>query len=348
MLKQNLPVHYLSENLNITGQNYVYNDSLTIIPVNRDNCTINGDFVEKFLLLFLKLKVVVSARDSLIAHNLFYTIDYITYIFLGHGVGYFKEFLYRDKYFPTKKFDKIVLPASEKILSVPKKYGWTDDDFLLMNLPRWDNYNLVEDHNINTNRSIYMMFSWRDLIKEKDISEHYMTNISNILKNKKLNDELAKNKVKLYFGVYYTSKYRSRNKFKKIIAKNPYMEYVEQNNISHCLSIAQLVVTDFLSIIFDLMYRNKPYIMFIPDWNDTTLRDIYKPDYVDLIESFKNKTQEIENLFFNTKDTINKIIYYIKHNFKLDKNLKNLYDSFGLKPETNNTYKFIEYIKNLK
>ena len=83
-------------------------------------------------------------------------------------------------------------------------------------------------------------------------------------------------------------------------------------------------------------------------WNDTTLRDIYKPDYVDLIESFKNRTEKIENLFLYPKDAINKIIYYIKHNFKLDKKLKDLYDSFGLKPENNNTYKFIEYIKNLK
>ena len=126
------------------------------------------------------------------------------------------------------------------------------------------------------------------------------------------------------------------------------MEYVDQHNISHCLSTAQLVVTDFLSIIFDLMYRKKPYIMFIPDLNDTGLRDIYKPDYVDLIESFKNRTEKIENQFFNPKDVVNKIVYYIKRNFKLDKKLKDLYDSFGLKPEYNNTYKFIEYIKNLK
>ena len=33
---------------------------------------------------------------------------------------------------------------------------------------------------------------------------------------------------------------------------------------------------------------------------------------------------------------------------KYDDKLKAVYDSFGLKPEKNNTYKFIEYIKNLK
>ena len=87
---------------------------------------------------------------------------------------------------------------------------------------------------------------------------------------------------------------------------------------------------------------------FIPDLNDTGLRDIYKPDYVDLIDSFKNRTEKIENQFFNPKDVVNKIVFYIKRNFKLDKKLEDLYDSFGLKPEYNNTYKFIEYIKNLK
>ena len=57
MEKRKYQVHYLTENLDIFNE-YCYNKSkcLTVIKVNKDNYTINGDFIEKHLYLILKLK----------------------------------------------------------------------------------------------------------------------------------------------------------------------------------------------------------------------------------------------------------------------------------------------------
>ena len=46
--------------------------------------------MEKYLNLFLKLKVVVSGRGTTFNTNLIYNIEYITYVCVAHGVCYFK------------------------------------------------------------------------------------------------------------------------------------------------------------------------------------------------------------------------------------------------------------------
>ena len=82
------------------------------------------------------------------------------------------------------------------------------------------------------------------------------------------------------------------------------IQFINQNEISECLSKTSLVVSDFSSIIFDLMYRNKPFIIYIPDGNDPTIEDIYKYEYYELIQGMKNGSIYFENKFFNVKKTI--------------------------------------------
>jgi len=95
------------------------------------------------------------------------------------------------------------------------------------------------------------------------------------------------------------------------------------------------------------MYRNKPFIMYIPDGNDPQNKEIYKKDYYELIELLKNDTIYFENKFFDINETINKIIYYINNNFILDSKLIDFYESFGFKKE-NSINKLIYYLKYLK
>ena len=132
-----------------------------------------------------------------------------------------------------------------------------------------------------------------------------------------------------------------------ISINNKYIKYIEQNTISECLSKVNLVITDFSSIIFDLIYRKKPFIIYIPDINETEIESNYKKNYYELINNFKNGIFNFENIYFNINNTIDKIIYYINNDFNLDYNIKNLYDNLGLKSD-NNINNFIDYLINLK
>ena len=305
--------------------------------------------------MILKLKAFISGKSSCYREisDLFYNIEYITYIAIGHGVCYFKDYLYKDnRLYGIQRNDKILIPPSEKIILLAKKYGWQDENIIKLNLPRWEKYNkeiLSSDNNTKnfTNQSILIMFTWRDIKKRKKISQQYINNSIKLLNDLNLKQIMEKYNIILYFTFHRFILNKYKKKYKTIISSNKYINYIDQNEISNCLSKSSLVVSDFSSIIFDFMYRRKPYIIFIPDANDSDIKNIYKKDYYFLIESLKNGTLYFENKFFDVNSTVEKINYYIKNNFTIEKNLMDFYDSFELE-QSSNINNFINYLLNLK
>ena len=354
MLANKFPVHYMTEHQEIYKKfNHQNKDLLTIIPVNKKNYIMNGDFLENYLTLFLKLKAVMSANSPNINFktNLFYNIEYIEYISVGHGISFFKYFLYKNySTYGSKINDKLLLPNSDKLISVAKKHGWIDKNIIKINLPRWQKYNNNQEYSniigkIRTN-SILIMFTWRHMKKGKVISPYYFKNILKIIENNALYKELIKNNLILYFSIHhFLNKYL--DEIKRKFKNNKIIKIIDTNDISECLSKTNLIVSDFSSIIFDSIYRRKPFIIYIPDANDSKIKNIYKKNYYELIECLKNDTIKFENKFYDVNKVIKKIIYYINTNFRLDLKLKIFYDSFGLK-QTNSIDEFINYIKNLK
>ena len=396
MMKQNYPVHYLTENLGIreTYCNGTYQCE-PILYVNRGNYTINGDFVEKYFTLFLKLKAVVCSRQLNFFSNVFYSTDYIQYILIGHSIFYFKYFSEENDPIDKRRFDKLILPPSEKIIILAKSYGWRDDDILQINFPRWDKFNnLIKTNNtysnitkttkvtepingvdknlINNNgtnnisnsnnsiieqiinttipikeeKAIFMMFAWRGILKNCEISNHYFDNISQILQNEKLNEVLEKEDVKIYFTIHglVINKYRST--YKSVLYYNKNIKFVEQNEIGNIIAKSELIISDFSSLMFDFVYMRKPYICYVPDISEPQIEVRYKREYYEFYEKIKNGKIKIENMVYNVDELVDKVIYYINNNFTLEDNVKNFYDSFGIKAG-NNVDAFINYLINL-
>ena len=272
---------------------------------------------------------------------MFYNLEYITYICIGHGISYFKYYLYQDYYEP-KRFDKLLIPNSPKLISVSLKFGWKDENLIKFNLPRWDKYNIVNksliDSDIIQSKSIFIMFTWRELEKNRKISSYYINNIMKLLNNEELNNNLLKRNITLYFTLHHQL-FKYRKKFKDI--NN--IKYIEENDVGECLSKTNLLLSDYSSIIFDMIYRQKPYIIFIPDANDPNLKKIYKKNCYDVIKKFKSNYFRFENIFFDINSTVNKINYYIDNKFELDPRLKKFYDDFNFTHE-NTINKFINYL----
>ena len=265
MINYNLNAHYLTEKKEIY-QKYCDKKKYcnSVIYVKYNNYTINDDFLEKHLSLILKLRQVLSSVGVNInfINNIFYNIDYITYICIGHGVSFFKDYLYRSYYGPGN-FDKLLIPNSEKLISITKKYGWKEENLIKFNLPRWDKYiitNISLNYNlkINYSNSIFIMFTWRNLKNGERISSFYINNILNLLNNEQLINNLLKYNLTLYFTLHHKVLiYKELFKFKKSVV------YIEENEIAECISKTNLIVTDFSSIIFDIIYRRKPYIILL-------------------------------------------------------------------------------------
>jgi len=94
-----------------------------------------------------------------------------------------------------------------------------------------------------------------------------------------------------------------------------------------------------------MIYRKKPFIIFIPDANDTNIENIYKSSSYNIIKNFSNNYFKFENINFDINSTVNKIIYYIDNDFRLDTKLKNFYDEFNFTIQNIST--FINYLLKL-
>lgn len=347
MIRQNISAHY------ITPKNDMYNEYCfqkkrcwTIIKEN----FIDGDFLEKYLDLLLKLKITVAGANFFSINDLFYNIEYITSINIGHGVKFFKSFLYKD-YTSPKKYNKLVLAPSSKLISVAKKYGWKDENIIKLCLPKWDKYN--NTLNIKSgDKSIFFFFTWREINPNKilkneeilELNQLYMHNILKLLNDSKLMYELEKNNITLFFGLHQNSYFLKQYIFKHF----QFIKIIKNEMISTCLLKSSLIVSDFSSVIFDFIYQKKPVIIYIPDYNDTHIKELYSENYYNLIESIGNGTIYFENKFFNIRDVVDKIIYYINNDFKLEKKIVKFYESFEFNCGNNLIQRFIDIIKSLK
>ena len=347
MIAENISAHYMSPKNNIYKEFCAENKRCNIII---KDSYINGDFLEKYLELILKLKVTVAGAGFQGINNLFYNIEYITSINIGHGVKYFKSFLYKD-YTSPQKYNKLVLAPSPKIISVAKSYGWEDENIIKICLPKWDKYNNFSKQINGTNKSIFLFFTWRSLNWKKklkkgeqlSISKFYINNILLLLNNTELNYQLNKNNITLFFGLHQNLMY-----LKEYMDKNfKFIKIIKNEMISECLMKSSLMISDFSSVIFDFVYQKKPVIIYIPDYEDPEIKELYSEDYYNLIKNLGNRTIYFENQFYNSKDVVDKILFYINNNFTIENKLEKFYEGFELKCKNNNIQIFIDYIKSL-
>ena len=329
MINQDIKAYYMTIDEKIYNDFYINQkydkNNLKDFPIILEK-NINGDFLEKYLELILKLKIVLSISNYYSIDNIFCNIDYINYIFLGHGTHYFKTYLYKN-YHGISRYDKIILPPSKIIINLAKKYGWKDKDIIKNCLPRFDKYNYpLNQLKEKANISIFLMFTWRVIKKGKKISDYYLYNTKKFLTDKKLNEALINNNIILYYSYHHSLK----DKIKINLKNNQNIKEVSQNNISECLKNSKLLITDFSSIIFDFIQQHKPFLLYVPDSEDPFIKDIYSEEYYNILKGLKNDSLYFINKYFNLREAIDKIIDYINKNFTLEKKLLNFNKSFNL------------------
>jgi CDP-glycerol glycerophosphotransferase (TagB/SpsB family) len=259
---------------------------------------------------------------------------------LGHGVKFFKSFLYTENASP-KQYDKLVLIPSKKIINVALRYGWKEENIIKICLPKWDKYDKIKNKEIE--KSIFIFFTWRQLKKGKNINSEYINNIIKLINSDILNKKLIEKNITLYYCLHHKfSQYKNTIKINQLKLK-----YINNSQISETLMKSSLLITDFSSVYFDYIYKRKPIIIYIPDSEDLNIKDNYDINYINLINNMKNGKIYFENKCNTTEQVINKTIFYIDNNFELESNMRKFYNSFGLKCG-NNTHRFIDYVQNMK
>ena len=114
------------------------------------------------------------------------------------------------------------------------------------------------------------MFTWREIKTGRNISSYYINNIIDLINNDNLINNLNKYNITLYFALHHKF-----IKYKDIFKINNNIQFIKDNKISQTLKKADLIITDYSSIVFDVIYRKKPYIIFIPDGKDPNIKNNY-------------------------------------------------------------------------
>ena len=341
-LKQN--AYYMTINKQIfDNQNIDDNLYRHIIKGN----FINGDFIEKNFELFLRLKAVISGAEYMSFKNLFYFIDYITFISLTHGLNFFKVDLFKT-YYGRNRYHKLVISTSKKIISLATQNGWEEKDLIKICLPKWDKFSELKKKKFHKkDRSIFFFFTWRNWNKnisdEVKLKSDYFKNIVELMNNDVLIDTFENYNITLKFCLHHMLEiYKD-----KLYFSNRNIQFIKQNEIFDSITHSNLLVTDFSSIIFEFMYLNKPFVMYIPDNKEINIKKFYSENYINLINGLKDGSISFINKYFDINQVVDKIIYYINNNFIIEEEVSDFYKSFNLTCE-NNTMKFINYLENLE
>lgn len=143
--------YYMTINKNLFHKKRINNDLYKYIIKSN---YINGDFLEKYFELILRLKAVISGAEYLSFKNIFFHIDYITFISLTHGLNYFKTYLFKT-YYGRNTYHKLVISTSKKIISLAVQSGWKEKDLIKICLPKWDKLGIKKNKCKNKNISIF-------------------------------------------------------------------------------------------------------------------------------------------------------------------------------------------------
>ena len=138
--------------------------------------------------------------------------------------------------------------------------------------------------------------SWRDIKKGKKISKYYLRNIIKILNSKRLNKIIYNYRITIYFTFHHKIDWA---KLKIMPSRRNIFKYVRPGSISKVLSKTYLIISDFSSVIFEIIYRKKPFIIYVPDAKDPNIINLYNQGYYDIINGLKNGSIYFENKFLS-------------------------------------------------
>ena len=176
------------------------------------------------------------------------------------------------------------------------------------------------------------MPTWRNWLKSENSENQkfedtkYFQNIANLITDKKLNNYLEKNDIKLNIYIHQLMQDYLKNFGNIKLGKNIKI-LPKEVNITEELQKSKLLITDYSSVAYDFYYLNKPIIFFQFD----------KREYEEKVGSYVDLDKE---LFGKQAKTVEKcveeIIEISENNFHYDREMKQKSDKLR--------EKFLKYV----
>lgn len=264
--------------------------------------------------------------------------------FLQHGVTVNDVGWLYHKYMKVKLFLTTTKPEDEFIKS---RFGHPENVVQCLGFPRFDG--LYDD--ITDKDMILIMPTWRNYINGAGVvldgtdgvgaqnfleSEYYKT-WSAFINSPKLDEFLTKNKKKIYF-------YPHRNMqpfvdYFKTESKNIVIAKRANEDVQTLLKKCSMIITDYSSVIFDVLYQNKPVITYQFD-EETFRKGQYQVGYFDY---HKNPMIHFASTIEDVFEELEKIK---KNHFKCGKEEEKAIEEFFTIRDDKNCKRVYDFVKN--
>lgn len=291
-------------------------------------------------------KVVSSIKNCSPDHPLFSVLLlkfnlYKKVVFLQHGIllNEFPMFYYKNS-----KFRLFICGAKDEFENLKKFYRYNDSNAAYTGLARFDN--LIE-FKVNQNE-ILIIPTWRRWLgreknllgKEEDFSKsEYYKRWNSLINNDKFIKFIeGKNLIVKFYPHKGMSQFLNEFESKSnniIVLDN------KKQNIQDLLKESALMITDYSSICCDFAFMKKPIIFYQFDQKEFYEKHA-KKGYFDFENDGFGKVVQ------NEHDLIEKIIYYIDNNYKVEEKYRNKMDSFFELHDKNNCERIYKRILEIR
>ena len=249
-------------------------------------------------------------------------------VFLNHGTVGFKvrqamnEKTAKIAESLVKSYDLNICDSEfERKIKTQTWWGVPKGSAVVTGYPRYDKLYNVE----TLEKEIFFMLTWRNWIKlDKNVKiedTKYFQNITAFVTDKKLNDYLEKNDIKLNIYIHQLMQDYLQNFDKIKVGKNVKM-LPKETDITKELQKSKILITDYSSVAYDFYYLNKPIIFFQFDKREYEEK---VGSYVDLNKDLFGKQAK------NVEKCVDEIIKISENHFHYDKFMKQKSDKLRTK-----------------
>lgn len=232
-------------------------------------------------------------------------------IFLQHGVIINDlRWLYADR----SRFQMFVTSALPEKEFIERKFGYQEGIVQLCGLPRFDN---LHDVTIKKNR-IVVMPTWRYWfnLKSKEqgnlsndfMHSHYLRAWKGFLESNKLNEIIERYNLEIIFYPHRNLQNHLQD-IKKVVHTKAVLASWEEYDIQDLLKSSSMMVTDYSSVFFDMVYMKKPVLFYQFDLEEFR-KGQYGKGYFDYQNNPFGRSYSDLNLLLTELEKI------VKNNFK--------------------------------
>lgn len=246
----------------------------------------------------------IELNDLFNAHN----------VFLEHGVTINKVvWLFSDR----SRFDMMVASTTPEYKFIEEFFGYPKGVVQLTGLPRWDNL-----HNIRIKKNrIVVMPTWRYWFnlksKEKGNLTHDFVNSTYLkfwkafLESDELNTLIQEKNLEVVFYPHRNMQ-NHLSDIKKVVKTNAILASWTDYDIQELLISSEMMITDYSSVFFDMVYMKKPVIFYQFDLADFR-KGQYEEGYFDYQNNpFGKSCSSLDDLMWELKKIV-------ESDFKCDK-----------------------------